>query len=92
MANVAVGFDILGFSINQVGDKVTVTRDPSSEEVTIESIRGVVTELPRDPAKNTATVALQAMLSELRPGHGFRIAIEKGIPLGSGMGALPHPP
>jgi len=42
VANVAVGFDILGFALDGVGDEVTVARDPSSDGVRIESITGVV--------------------------------------------------
>lgn len=86
VANVAVGFDILGFSMNLAGDKVTVTEDRAQKGVVIDSITGVVTELPRDARKNTASVALQAMLDELKPDFGFRVSIEKGLPLGSGMG------
>lgn len=86
VANVAVGFDLLGFSISQVGDRVTVTRDDSSKSVSVESITGVVTEIPRDASKNTAAVALQAMIDGLGLAHGFKVSIEKGIPLGSGMG------
>lgn len=86
VANVAVGFDLLGFSMNQAGDRVTVSRADGSTNVTVEGITGVVTEIPRDSSKNTASVALRAMLDELKPGHGFRVTIHKGIPLGSGMG------
>jgi homoserine kinase len=86
VANVAVGFDILGFSMDLAGDRITVTEDRGGTGVTVESITGVVTELPRDARKNTASVALQAMLDDLKPGLGFRVAIDKGLPLGSGMG------
>ena len=86
VANVAVGFDILGFSMGVVGDRVTVTRTGAPGEITMDQITGVVTDLPKDPAKNTASVALKALCREARPPHGFRISIEKGIPLGSGMG------
>jgi len=86
VANVAVGFDILGFSMDLVGDHVTVIADKTQNGVIVDSITGVVTELPRDARKNTASVALQAMLDELKPDHGFRVSIQKGLPLGSGMG------
>jgi homoserine kinase len=86
VANVAVGFDILGFSMDRVGDKVTVTRDDTSKGVSVDRITGVVTEIPRDPSKNTAAVALEAFLREANPGFGLKVSIEKGIPLGSGMG------
>ena len=39
--------------------------------------------MPRD---NTAGRALLAMQEALRPGFGFEMEIDKGIPLGSGLG------
>lgn len=85
VANVAVGFDLLGFSMSHVGDKVTVER-VEAPGVTVAGITGVVTELPLDSTKNTASVALLAMTRELQLPFGFKVSIEKGIPLGSGMG------
>jgi homoserine kinase len=86
VANVAVGFDILGFALDGVGDQVTVHGDDSTRGVRIEGITGVVPDLPLDPEKNTASVALLALLDERRLEYGFVISIRKGIPLGSGMG------
>jgi homoserine kinase len=86
VANVAVGFDLLGFPIDGVGDTVEVHRVPEQTGVRIDSIEGVVTDLPSDPEKNTASAALLAMQEDLQLPYGFRIAITKGIPLGSGMG------
>jgi homoserine kinase len=84
-ANVAIGFDILGFSVDVLGDKVTVTRT-DQPGVTISGSSGVVKEIPRDPERNTAGRALLAMQESLKPGFGFDVFIEKGIPLGSGLG------
>jgi homoserine kinase len=86
VANVSVGFDLLGFALDGVGDRVTVTRVEGDERVVVDSIGGVVTDLPKDPRKNTASVAVLALIDASRPGCGFRIAIDKGLPLGSGMG------
>lgn len=86
VANVAVGFDILGFPFEQVGDHVTVERLDSYKDVIVEKISGVVVDIPKDPAKNTASVALRTMISALKLPFGFRVSIKKGIPLGSGMG------
>ncbi len=86
VANVAVGFDILGFSMDGVGDEVTVSVLDGTLEVKITEVTGVVTELPKDPSKNTASVALQAMITELGLNHGFSVAIKKGISMSSGMG------
>lgn len=85
IGNVAVGFDILGQSIDAKGDRATVRRI-DAKEVRIKAIRGVVTELPRDAALNTAGRALQALLATVNPGFGFDVELDKGIALGSGMG------
>ena len=84
-ANVAVGFDLLGFSCDVAGDKVTVERT-AEREVSIAGVSGVVTKVPTDPGKNTATAGLVHLIRDLGLDFGFRVSIEKGIPLGSGMG------
>jgi len=83
-ANVAVGFDILGFAFEALGDYVTLTKrdDP---QIIIESIVSKET-LPFDPHKNTASVVIQKFCEHLNLGFGFSIHIQKGIPLCSGMG------
>jgi len=84
-ANVAIGFDILGFSVDVLGDKVSVKRT-QKPGVVIAGSSGVVKEIPRDPERNTAGRALLAMQEVLKPGFGFEVFIDKGIPLGSGLG------
>jgi len=85
VGNVAIGFDIMGFSVDALGDRVTVSRR-AAPGVEISATRGVAGELPREPRDNTAGRALLAMLDALRPDFGFRVEIDKGIPLGSGLG------
>ena len=85
VGNVAIGFDILGFAVSALGDRVTVTRQ-ADRAVTISDIRGVQAELPSDPERNTAGRALLAMHAALRLDFGIDMQIEKGIPLGSGLG------
>jgi len=85
VGNVAVGFDILGFAVDALGDRVTVARAPVAG-VTVNAVRGVAGDLPLEPAQNTAGRALEAMLEALDLGFGFEIEIDKGIPLGSGLG------
>ena len=85
VANVAIGFDILGFAVDELGDKVTVERRPE-RGVVITSITGADVELPTQPEENTAGRALLAMAQELDLPFGFEMQIEKGIPLGSGLG------
>jgi homoserine kinase len=85
VANVGIGFDILGHAVDAVGDRVRIRRIEQSE-VRIRSITGVAGDLPVVPAQNTAGRAVQALHTALGLNFGFELEIEKGIPLGSGMG------
>jgi homoserine kinase len=85
VANVAIGFDILGFSVDALGDRVTVWRS-DKPGVRIRAIRGVVDDLPLEPEKNTAGQALLAMVRENKLPFGIEMEIDKGIPLASGLG------
>jgi homoserine kinase len=85
VGNVAIGFDILGMAVDALGDRVTVSRS-SQPGVRITAISGVPEELPLEAERNTAGRALMAMQETLNPGFGFEMQIQKGIPLGSGLG------
>lgn len=92
VANVAVGFDLLGFSLDAPGDQVTLeprncVGGDTHPRVTVETVGPLASDVPLDPTKNTAAVALTRVLS-LRDLNGcFHVRIEKGIPVGSGMGS-----
>jgi homoserine kinase len=85
VGNVAIGFDILGFSVGAIGDRATVRRI-GEPEVRVKAIRGVVADLPMEAAKNTAGRALQAMREALALPFGLELELDKGIPLASGLG------
>jgi homoserine kinase len=85
VGNVAIGFDILGFSVDAIGDRVTARRTAAAG-VSIKAIRGVVQDLPLEAAKNTAGRAVIALHDAQPPGFGFELEIDKGIPLASGLG------
>jgi homoserine kinase len=85
VGNVSIGFDILGFSVDALGDRVTARRT-GSDGVTIRAIKGVVDDLPLEAAKNTAGQAVIAMHATLGLKFGIELSIEKGIPLASGLG------
>ena len=86
VANVACGFDVLGFAVEQPGDEVTITETPKVG-LTVESITGDDGKLPLAADKNTATVAINAMLTHLKADVGIAIRINKMMPLGSGLGS-----
>src|SRR6202021_242048 len=85
VANVGIGFDILGHTVEAVGDRVRLRRI-DEPVVRIRSISGIAGDLPVEPAQNTAGRAVQAMHAALALDYGFEMDIEKGIPLGSGLG------
>ena len=85
VGNVGVGFDLLGHVIEGLGDTVTAIRS-EQPGVRINSISGVITGLPLEAGRNTAGRAVQALLEATRPAFGIELEIEKGIPLGSGLG------
>ena len=84
VSNVACGFDVLGFALDEPGDEVTATFGPAG--VTIAAIEGDGGRLPREAAKNTAGVAALALLTRLGDPRGVSLTIRKGLPLSSGLG------
>ena len=85
VGNVGIGFDILGHTIEAIGDRVRVVRS-ATPGVRILAITGVETALPLEPERNTAGRALQGLVAAQRLDFGMDVTIEKGIPLGSGLG------
>ena len=85
VGNVGVGFDILGHSIEGIGDTASVRRI-DAPTVCIKAIRGSVTDLPLEAARNTAGQSLIALREALALPFGFELELDKGIPLGSGLG------
>jgi homoserine kinase len=85
VANVGIGFDILGHTMEAVGDRVRLRRI-AEPLIRIRAVTGIAGALPVEPGSNTAGRALQAMRAALDLDFGFEIEIDKGIPLASGMG------
>jgi len=85
IGNCAVGFDILGHSLPDVVDRVTVTRIDGGD-VRVLAIRGTDAQLPLATEQNTAGRALLALRELAHATCGFDVEIDKGIPLASGMG------
>lgn len=85
VGNVAVGFDVLGLSVQAIGDRVTARRT-TERGVRIAAITGTVVDLPLEADRNTAGRAVMSIIEEQVPDFGIELTIEKGIPLGSGLG------
>jgi homoserine kinase len=84
VSNVACGFDVLGFALDEPGDEVTAEFSPAG--VQIAGIEGDGGRLPREAARNTAGVAALALLTKLGDPRGVKLTIRKGLPLSSGLG------
>lgn len=83
-SNLQVGFDVLGFPVSFIGDRVTLSlrEDNKLNIVSIEADAPI----PSKVTENTATIALRCMLDKLGVKQGLDVSIAKGIPLSSGLG------
>lgn len=87
VANVAVGFDILGFALEQPGDEI-IARFSDSPGLKITKITGAQGKLPLDIHKNTAGYAALKLLEHLgEEKRGIELEIHKKMPFGSGLGS-----
>ncbi|MCO4822721.1 MAG: homoserine kinase [Flavobacteriaceae bacterium] len=84
VANVACGFDVLGFCLDSIGDEMVV-RKTKEKGICITKIEGY--DLPLEATKNVAGVAAIAMYEHAQPDCGFEIEIYKNIKPGSGIGS-----
>jgi homoserine kinase len=88
VANVGCGFDIMGFALRGSGDNVTVTLNPGKESAFISMSGPYAGLIPAERNKNTAGVAVDAYLESTgNKDLCVNIALEKCLPLGSGLGS-----
>jgi homoserine kinase len=89
VANLAVGFDILGLSMDQLYDQVTLTKikEPKVVISSITDRNGTeLSKLSCEAANNTAGKPLLELIKRANLPFGFEVQIIKGIPLSSGLG------
>ena len=87
VANLAVGFDILGLALPFPGDVITA-RKSERKNFRISRITGDHGKLPLDDANNTAVVAVTAMLEHCKMIDApVDLIINKNMPFGSGLGS-----
>ena len=84
VSNVCCGFDVLGFSIEGLGDELIIS-ESDSKKVNIKKVNGY--QVPLAAEKNIASVAVQSLLDFLEIDRGFDIEINKNIKPGSGIGS-----
>ena len=87
VANVAVGFDILGFALEKPGDEIIV-RPGKEKGLRITTITGAQNKLPLEVSKNTAGYAALRLLQHLgEEDCPIEMEIHKKMPFGSGLGS-----
>ncbi|MCX8209971.1 MAG: homoserine kinase [Lewinella sp.] len=89
VANVAIGYDILGFAISRPGDEIVARFNPELKGLKITAITGTGDKvLPYDVELNTAGVAAQRLLEHLGKSNvGIEMEVHKKMPFGSGLGS-----
>lgn len=86
ISNIACGFDIMGFAIDNPGDELKL-KIIDQQGVKITKITGDEGKLPLEAEKNTAGMALLKMLEYINVGFGVEVEINKKMALGSGLGS-----
>jgi len=86
VANVACGFDIFGFAVDNPGDEI-ILRKKAAPGLEITKIEGDEGRLPLDAARNTVGISILAFLRHIGSEQGASIELRKKMPLGSGLGS-----
>ena len=84
VANMGCGFDVMGMTLNGVGDIVSVSVS-EGDGLSIENRSSV--ELPSDLDKNVITPAVRALMKEFGEPRMIEVVVEHKISPGSGIGS-----
>jgi homoserine kinase len=87
VSNLGPGYDVLGLCLESPRDRVTAELTDDGVVALID-VSGDGGRLPRTAVENCAGIAAQKVLEQFGPpGAGVRLWLEKGLPLGSGLGS-----
>ncbi len=87
VSNLGPGFDVLGLALEGAGDLVRARRGADGSGVSLLAVSGDNGVLPRETERNTASVAVRALLDRHAPAAAIELELRKGLPLGSGLGS-----
>lgn len=85
VANIGCGFDVMGMTIDGVGDLITMSIEHSGNSLIINNQSNI--ELPTDIDKNVITPALKAMCAQWGKPLSIEVTILEKIFPGSGIGS-----
>ncbi len=86
IANLGPGFDVFGIALDGIGDTISLEAIPERRVEITASGDGAST-IPVEAESNSAGAVALHVLESRGLGHGFRIHIEKRVPIGKGMGS-----
>lgn len=85
IANLGPGFDVFAMSLNTPAD---IVKASPSECFQIKEVSGLDSdEIPRDPNKNTVTIAASKVMEFIDEDQGIDFKLRKGIPIERGIGS-----
>ncbi len=88
VANVACGFDVLGFALERPGDEIIGRINPNSKGLRIIKITGDNKKLSYNIMENTAGFSAYKLLEHLNETNlGIDLELNKKMPFGSGLGS-----
>ena len=86
VANIACGYDVLGFAVDQPSDEVVVKKTARAG-LRIKKITGDGEKLPLNPEQNTVTAPVFRYLEQVQYSGGFEFELTKNVPFAGGMGS-----
>jgi homoserine kinase len=86
VANVSCGYDVLGFALEEPGDRVVMSLNHSGR-ITLDRLEGDEGKLPLDPEKNLVTAVVSYYLKHIGSKQGVSVELYKQMPFGSGLGS-----
>jgi len=85
-ANLGPGFDVFGLALEAFHDTVQIQLSPQ-RGVKLEVTGLCAASLPTEPELNSAGLVARNLLGKLEIETGVRVRLEKGIPVGKGLGS-----
>jgi len=85
-ANLGPGFDVFALALDAFHDRIQI-QTSSQGSVELEITGPYSSSVPEDPNLNSAGLVAKNLLSRHKIGPGVKIRVEKGIPVGKGLGS-----
>jgi homoserine kinase len=86
IANLGPGFDVFGVALEEIGDTLRLEAIPE-RDIRISVCGRGASSISSDPRANSAGAVLKHIVEGQGLDHGFEVELEKGVPVGKGMGS-----